>query len=285
MATVILLGGAGVIALLAPAWMPALSETSSVSGHPRPGPRSIWILPDFGSASVPEKLALASLVEFRNTAFFDPDTADPIVSYAITAQGKLELFRGSGLHPTTGEPLKPVTRVVVQQLERRLKAAEQERLGEEERRAATGRADAEIALARKALRSRDSASAYRSTDAPTGPRTRVPADLREDDARPEGSPLPARSGIPSVARVEPDIARNAVTAGEDRATTYDALVGSARALIDAGRLAEARDQAQRALHVDPSRGAARSLWAEAQTGLDARDRFERAFNPSGRARR
>ena len=237
MATVILLGGAGVIALLAPAWMPALSETSSVSGHPRPGPRSIWILPDFGSASVPEKLALASLVEFRNTAFFDPDTADPIVSYAITAQGKLELFRGSGLHPTTGEPLKPVTRVVVQQLERRLKAAEQERLGEEERRAATGRADAEIALARKALRSRDSASAYRSTDAPTGP------------------------------------------------TTYDALVGSARALIDAGKLTEARDQAQRALHVDPSRGAARSLWAEAQTGLDARDRFERPFNPSGRARR
>jgi hypothetical protein len=69
--------------------------------------------------------------------------------------------------------------------------------------------------------------------------------------------------------------------GDDRTLRYNALVAAARASIDAGRFDDARLHAQRAIHVDPRRMSARTLWAEAQTRLDARElpasRYERRF--------
>ena len=56
-----------------------------------------------------------------------------------------------------------------------------------------------------------------------------------------------------------------------RAQQYDELIRAARASIDAGRYEAGRWQAQRAIQVDPRRMAARSLWAEAQTRIDAWD--------------
>ena len=123
--------------------------------------------------------------------------------------------------------------------ERRSKVLEQERLAEVERRAATARADAEIARARRT------------------PDTRSVSGLQR-----EAPPTQATASTPTTPGAAP------VTATTDRVTAYDELVSEARALIDAGRYAAARATAQRALFADPRRMAARTLWAEAQTRLD-----------------
>jgi hypothetical protein len=228
--------------------------------------RSGWGFPGFGhAAKAQERIHVGSLQDLRNTVFFDPATGESIVWYAINAQGETELFQGGGLHPQTGEALKPVTPNVVQLLERRLKVLQQERVAQEERRTATARADAEIERVRKRLISQA-----------TGP-----ANGAEERARrtaPERpSPAPRLGGDRDESRVEPE-------ADRDRAIKYDELVSAARMLIDAGRWDEARSKAQRALHVDPRRMAARSLWAEAQTKIDARDTPATTITPSGRTR-
>jgi hypothetical protein len=200
-----------------------------------------------------ERLRVDSLDELRRTVFFDPVTRKPAVWYSITATGDLHLFAQPGKDPDNGEWLKPATDALVQQVERRLKTQDQERLAEAERRAATARADAEIARARRApdARSMSGTQRERSPAQAAAPTTTAP----------ETAPVTATTALPSAstARALP---------AETEQTAYDALVRDARTLIDAGRYSEARAKAQRALHVDPRRMAARNLWAEAQTRLD-----------------
>jgi hypothetical protein len=200
-----------------------------------------------------ERLRVDSLDELRRTVFFDPVTRKPAVWYSITATGDLHLFAQPGKDPDNGEWLKPATDALVQQVERRLKTQDQERLAEAERRAATARADAEIARARRAPDARSMSGTQRE---------RSPAQAAAPTtAAPETAPVTATTALPSAstARALP---------AETEQTAYDALVRDARTLIDAGRYSEARAKAQRALHVDPRRMAARNLWAEAQTRLD-----------------
>jgi hypothetical protein len=200
-----------------------------------------------------ERLRVDSLDELRRTVFFDPVTRKPAVWYSITATGDLHLFAQPGKDPDNGEWLKPATDALVQQVERRLKTQDQERLAEAERRAATARADAEIARARRAPDARSMSGTQRE---------RSPAQAAAPTtAAPETAPVTATTALPSAstARALP---------AETEQTAYDSLVRDARTLIDAGRYSEARAKAQRALHVDPRRMAARNLWAEAQTRLD-----------------
>lgn len=201
-----------------------------------------------------ERLRVDSLDELRRTVFFDPVTRKPEVWYSITATGDLHLFAQPGQDPDNGEWLKPATNALVQQLERRLKTQDQERLAEAERRAATARADAEIARARRApdARSMSGTQRERSPAQTAAPTTTAPGT----------APVTATTALP------PASTARALPAEPEQTTAYDALVRDARTLIDAGRYSEARAKAQRALHVDPRRMAARNLWAEAQTRLD-----------------
>ncbi|MGE5739182.1 MAG: hypothetical protein ACM34F_09840 [Betaproteobacteria bacterium] len=201
-----------------------------------------------------ERLRVDSLDELRRTVFFDPVTRKPAVWYSITATGDLHLFAQPGKDPDNGEWLKPATDALVQQLERRLKTQDQERLAEAERRAATARADAEIARARRApdARSMSGTQRERSPAQAAAPTTTAP----------ETAPVTATTTLPPASTARP------LPAEPEQTTAYDALVRDARTLIDAGRYSEARAKAQRALHVDPRRMAARNLWAEAQTRLD-----------------
>jgi len=124
-----------------------------------------------GAQTMPkqQQLRVESLDELRKTVFFDTVTHKPKVWYAISATGELELFIAPGRHPDRPETLKPVTASVVQQLERRLKSQQQERAAEAERRAATARADAEIAEAHRAQVSASAAPVQPQLRRPTAP--------------------------------------------------------------------------------------------------------------------
>jgi hypothetical protein len=226
------IGGATVtLALPLVVALPVFSVITGLSSVTA-GPAGHWRWPRVGGAAkTRNRLPLRSLNDVRNMVFFDPVTREPRAWYSITPNGELELFDANGWHPQLREMLKPVTPAVVQQLERRFKAAEQERMADEERRAATARADAEIARVGRMIRPEATAAA--------APRDGGRADVRA----PAGD-------------------------NRDRTLMYDQLVSTARALIDAGRFSEARATAQRAIGVDKARMAARTLWAEAQTRLD-----------------
>ena len=253
-------------------------------------------------AAAPERVVVESLAALHDTVFFDPVTGAPVVWYTITPQGETELFRGAGRHPETGDALKPVTPAIVQLVERRLRNLEQQRAEQQARRSATARADAEIARARK-RRDADASGPARlaaETAPPSLPQAPpVRASVRSlpmvADASASGA---ARVAPPPVPRVDPDVSTNpsrAATAptGRDdgitierraepdrvRAHQYDELIRAARASIDAGRYEAGRSQAQRAIQVDPRRMAARSLWAEAQTRIDAWDQPVRSRMP------
>ena len=181
--------------------------------------------------AAPRSVHVESLVDLARTSFFDPLTREPRVWYSIGSTGDIELYDAAGRSVTSGESLRPITTAIVQQLERRLKSREQERVAETERKAATARADAEIARARRSQQVATASLERRDTRSPVDP-------------------------------------PNANAAVDERARRYDELVSDARALIVAGRYGEARAKAQRAIFVDPTRISARSLWAEAQTRLD-----------------
>jgi hypothetical protein len=202
-----------------------------------------------------ERLRVDSLDALRRTVFFDPVTRKPAVWYSITASGDLHLFTQPGQDPDNGEWLKPATNAFVQQLERRLRTQDQERLAEAERRAATARADAEIARARRAPDARSTSGSQRE---------RSPAQA----AAAPTTTAPATEPVTTTTALPPSVAVRPPPAEPERTTAYDELVRDARTLIDAGRYSEARAKAQRALYVDPRRMAARNLWAEAQTRLD-----------------
>ena len=265
---------------------------------------SRWRFPGFGNATGgQQRLDISSLEALRSTVFFDPATGEAAVWYSITADGTVELY------PRSGHRLKPVTPEIVQLLERRLRTVEQQRLVESERRAATARADAEIQKARTQANARRDgpavavrAPAQTDSHAPPAAESRAepgPAVAGRAQAKPESSTPPsaaesrAEPGPATPLAMAPgtgsDSERRTARAGEapapidappagrNREVRYNELVSTARALLDAGRPEEARTQAQRAIHVDPSRSAARSLWAEAQTMVDAADlrRYER----------
>jgi hypothetical protein len=195
-----------------------------------------------------QRLRVDSLDDLRKLALFDATGKEAKVFYSIDPSGEVELFSAAGRNPESGEYLKPITPAVVQQIERRLRQKEQDRLAEAERKAATARADAEIARARRV----QSASIPQKREAQVVETTSPPRSLP--------SPTPRASPAP---RVEPTPDPETI-----RTTEYNELVSAARALIDAGRYGEARMKAQRAIYVDPRRLSARALWAEAQTRLD-----------------
>jgi len=148
-----------------------------------------------------QQLRVESLDELRKTVFFDAVTHKPRVWYAISPTGELELFISPGRHPDRPETLKPVTASLVQQLERRLKAQQQERAAEAERRAATARADAEIAEAHRAQVSASAAPVQPQLRRPTAP---VSASAAPVQPEPQWSrpPAPVSASAEPVQREE-----------------------------------------------------------------------------------
>src|SRR5689334_6908712 len=113
-----------------------------------------WGLATWGQQSsiaqrTQQRLSLDSLGDLGKVVFFDATSKKAKVFYSIKPGGEVELFSAGGRNPESGEYLKPITPTVVQQIERRLRQKEQDRLAEAERNAATARADAEIARARR----------------------------------------------------------------------------------------------------------------------------------------
>ena len=212
-----------------------------------------WGLATWGQQSsiaqrTQQRLSVDSLGDLGKVVFFDATSKKAKVFYSIKPGGEVELFSAGGRNPESGEYLKPITPTVVQQIERRLRQKEQDRLAEAERNAATARADAEIARARRV----QSASMPPKRDGQVIEATSPPRALQPPTARVSPAPPVDRTPDPETTRT----------------TEYNELVGAARALIDAGRYVEARMKAQRAILVDPRRLSARALWAEAQTRLD-----------------
>jgi hypothetical protein len=71
-------------------------------------------------ASSPSTLEFRTLQEFERYRFFDQNR-EPLVWYFRGEDGHYELFNGPGVHPRNAQVLKPITPVVVAEVENRLR--------------------------------------------------------------------------------------------------------------------------------------------------------------------
>jgi tetratricopeptide (TPR) repeat protein len=65
--------------------------------------------------------------------FFDPRTGEPRVWYWRGGEGRYEFYDNQGFHPRTGEPLKVITREVIDKWKQETEAIEKKKKAEEER--------------------------------------------------------------------------------------------------------------------------------------------------------
>jgi hypothetical protein len=157
-----------------------------------------WLADVFGGLGTAVKkqkrLQVTSLEELRSIVFFDPQTRKAIVWYTVNSDGEIELYGSGGFHPLTGEELKPVTPVVIQQLERKLK--DRQRVAAEAERAAKAKMDADVQTAAP-LQKENAAPAQAQGSEP--PRIKAETESQEHRRNPGDVP-PARD--PDTVRVK-----------------------------------------------------------------------------------